>query len=296
MSGPLVSIIMNCYNGSEFLRRAIDSIYAQTYNSWEIIFWDNVSTDSSAKIAQGYNNKLKYFLTKKFTNLGEARELAVKQASGEYIAFLDCDDYWYKDKLELQMPLFQDSDVGLVYSNYWIKEKEKKKISSKDDLPSGYILNALLNSYSIGFLTTIVRRSVVSKKDPFFDIRYDIIHDFDLMIRISINCKTLCVQSPLACYCYHGNNETIQKSDRYIKELEAWIEENKFNNDICSERSFYKQQDVLSYLKGIELVNNGNKFLALSHFFKLSFCVEKVKLLLVIVLPRGITSLIKRSL
>ena len=104
------------------------------------------------------------------------------------------------------------------------------------------------------------------------------------------------MQSPLACYCYHGNNETIQKSDRYIKELEAWIEENKFNNDICSERSFYKQQDVLSYLKGIELVNNGNKFLALSHFFKLSFCVEKVKLLLVIVLPRGITSLIKRSL
>ena len=60
-SRPLVSVVMNCYNGETFLRDAIDSVYAQTYENWEIIFWDNASTDKSARIAQGYNQKLQYY-------------------------------------------------------------------------------------------------------------------------------------------------------------------------------------------------------------------------------------------
>jgi len=57
----LVSVIMNCHNGEKYLREAIDSVYAQTYKNWEIIFWDNYSTDNSAKIAKSYNDKLKYY-------------------------------------------------------------------------------------------------------------------------------------------------------------------------------------------------------------------------------------------
>ena len=58
---PLVSVIINCYNGEEFLENAIDSIYAQTYKNWEIIFWDNSSTDQSAKIALSYDKRLLIF-------------------------------------------------------------------------------------------------------------------------------------------------------------------------------------------------------------------------------------------
>ena len=58
---PLVSVIMNCYNGEKYLREAIDSIYAQTYTNWEIIFWDNASTDNSAEIAKLSDSRLKYF-------------------------------------------------------------------------------------------------------------------------------------------------------------------------------------------------------------------------------------------
>ena len=58
---PLISVIMNCYNGEAFLKNAIDSVYAQTYKNWEIIFWDNASTDTSADIALSYDKKINYF-------------------------------------------------------------------------------------------------------------------------------------------------------------------------------------------------------------------------------------------
>ena len=95
---PLVSVIMNCYNGDRFLRQAIDSVYCQTYDNWEIIFWDNASTDSSAKIARSYDDKIRYFLATKNTPLGEARNLALNKASGKYVAFLDCDDLYFPNK------------------------------------------------------------------------------------------------------------------------------------------------------------------------------------------------------
>ena len=60
---PLVSVIMNCYNGEKYLHKAINSVYAQTFENWEIIFWDNASTDSSAEIARSYDGKIRYFYT-----------------------------------------------------------------------------------------------------------------------------------------------------------------------------------------------------------------------------------------
>ena len=65
---PLVSIIMNCYNGDHFLREAIESVYRQTYLNWEIIFWDNASIDNSANIAKSYDDRIKYYLAPNTTS------------------------------------------------------------------------------------------------------------------------------------------------------------------------------------------------------------------------------------
>ena len=119
-----VSVIMNCLNCSKYLREAIDSVYAQTYKNWEIIFWDNASTDNSAEIAKSYDEKLRYFRGEKTVPLYAARNLALKQAKGKYIAFLDCDDYWLPQKLERQVEIFEsDKNIGLVYSNVEILER-----------------------------------------------------------------------------------------------------------------------------------------------------------------------------
>ncbi len=131
---PLVSIIMNCYNGETFLHESIKSVLSQTYENWELIFWDNKSEDKSAEIFKSYNDKrFKYYYADQHTLLYAARNEAIKKSSGEFVAFLDTDDFWEKDKLELQIPLFKDPRVGVVYGNLFvINEKlNTKKIFLK---------------------------------------------------------------------------------------------------------------------------------------------------------------------
>ena len=133
---PLVSIIMNCYNGQAYLEEALNSVINQTYKNWELIFWDNISTDSSCKIFRKHkDSRFKYFYSDEHTILYKARNLAIKKASGSLIAFLDTDDIWLPNKLKKQVPLFNDTEVGLVYGNCWIINEnniiKSKKIFSK---------------------------------------------------------------------------------------------------------------------------------------------------------------------
>ena len=85
---PLVSIIMNCFNGERYLNESLKSILDQSYQNWELIFWDNKSTDNSAKILKNFKDKrIKYFYSSQHTPLYVARNLAIKKASGEFLAF-----------------------------------------------------------------------------------------------------------------------------------------------------------------------------------------------------------------
>ena len=114
----LVSIILNCYNGEKFLAEALLSLKNQTYKNWELIFWDNRSTDSSKEIVFSFKFKnLRYFLSKKHTTLYEARNLAIKKVKGKFICFIDADDLWEKDKIKNQLKLFKDKETAVVYGN-----------------------------------------------------------------------------------------------------------------------------------------------------------------------------------
>ena len=86
----LISIIVNCYNGEKYLKQTLESIQKQNYTNWELIFWDNQSTDNSKAIFDSFNEpRFKYFYSEKFTSLYEARNLACRKCNGEFIAFLD---------------------------------------------------------------------------------------------------------------------------------------------------------------------------------------------------------------
>ena len=158
---PLVSILMNCYNSDTYLRQAIDSVYAQTYDNWEIIFWDNVSTDQSANIAKSYDDKVKYFRGNETIPLYAARNKAIEQCQGDYVAFLDCDDLWTPDKLAKQIACFETTDVDLVYTSF--KHIDINGLVIKD----AHVKNRvsvrsvdLIKNYNIGVLTAMVKRSV----------------------------------------------------------------------------------------------------------------------------------------
>ncbi len=112
---PSVSVIMNVRNGASTLREALESVLAQSFHDWELIIWDDRSTDDSARIIAEYKDpRIRYFLSPDETSLGKARSNAIRQATGEWLAFLDQDDIWLPDKLQKQMALADDG-VGLIY-------------------------------------------------------------------------------------------------------------------------------------------------------------------------------------
>jgi glycosyltransferase involved in cell wall biosynthesis len=254
---PLVSILMNCYNGEKYLTFAIDSVLAQTYQNWEIIFWDNQSTDRSAAIFKSYPDpRLQYFYAPTHTWLYEARNYAIEKARGEFVAFLDVDDVWLPEKLEKQVVLFSDNDVGLVCGNYWIASERKGRRwkSFNDPAATGWVLDDLLASSFIGLLTLVVRRAALESLEYPCDPRYHILGDFDLEVRLAVGWKLACVQEPVACYRLHDNNETAKHRDRHVAEMECWLREMERFEPVRSSRSFHLLANQFTYLKAIQRI------------------------------------------
>lgn len=201
----LVSVIMNCHNGEKFLAEAINSVLGQTYKKWELIFWDNCSTDQSADIFKSFDDKrLKYFYTRKKVSLYESRNAAIKKTNGEFIAFLDVDDLWLPNKLYLQVKKFKDKKIGLVYGKY-LKINEniflrRKQIITKKNLPEGYIVNNLLKNYNVGLLTIMLRSKFIKNKNEIFNIKYNYLGDLDFVLNFSLKYKFGAVQEIIGIY------------------------------------------------------------------------------------------------
>ena len=129
---PLVSIIVNCFNGEKFLSQSIKTIFDQTYTNWEIIFWDNKSSDKSREIIKSFKDRrIKYFYSKKYNTLYKSRNLAIKKTKGDYICFLDTDDLWNKKKIKDQLKIMKKKNCDILYSNYLIKNESKKIVRKR---------------------------------------------------------------------------------------------------------------------------------------------------------------------
>tara|TARA_Y100000590_G_scaffold418639_1_gene519621 strand:- start:105 stop:1007 length:903 start_codon:yes stop_codon:yes gene_type:complete len=229
---PLVSIIVNCFNGEKYLREALSSILNQSYKNWEVIFWDNQSTDSSAEIYKSYKEKrFKYFYSNEHTSLYKARNLAIEKAQGDFISFLDADDLWDEKKLDMLMPYFKDPEVGVVFGNIWLAKKniEKKKLHAIHQLPRGKVYDDLIKNYNISIISNIIRKNFYLQLGKKFDERFNFIGDFDLFLRLSKICKFESIQEPIAYYRLHGKNLTTINKEKEVEEFELWLKENQNN-------------------------------------------------------------------
>ena len=278
---PLVSVIMNCFNGEKYLSEAIDSVISQKYNNWELIFWDNLSIDSSAEIFNKYNDKrLKYFLADKHTNLSEARALAIEKSQGELITFLDVDDYWKDAILETQVAFYKDDDVVFSCGNFYIlnmtndfhgfsrptglSKQARVRVFTKGKFPSGYVLNNLLINYPklVGLVTLSVRRSAYLMAGG-FSSDYHIIGDFDLVMRLAINGKMGSFQEPLAFCRKDGNNESILKVDLNIQELKSWYKKNGDSYKKTNNKAIDIFYSTILYIESVDCINNNSFSFAL---------------------------------
>ena len=213
---PLVSIIMNCHNSSYYLRRAIDSVYEQTYLNWEIIFYDNASSDTSSQIAQSYDKKVKYFNIDKKIKLGNARNNALLKAKGLYFAFLDCDDEFLPNKIHDQILVMQNDKADISYGSvFYINEKsnlvKKKRVSNK----KGKLFKNLLMNYNINMQTVMIKKSMIYEYDLNFNESLAFSPDYDLFMEIALIGKTVSIKKYLSKYRLH-NHSLTQKSQHLI--------------------------------------------------------------------------------
>ena len=232
MKAPLISVIINCHNGQKYLKSCIKSILNQDYNNFEIIFWNNSSTDKSEEIIKKFKDKrIRIFSSKKFLKLYKSRNLAINKAKGSFVTFCDTDDMWMKNKLSKQVDLLKKNrKIKFIYSNYYVLNElnKTKKLRFKTNLPSGDITQNLIENYLIGILTTMIEKKILIKY--FFNPNYEIVGDFDLFMRLSTKYDFYSIQNPLAIYRIHNNNFSSKKINIYISELKRWLKENLKQN------------------------------------------------------------------
>ena len=287
---PLVSVIMNCYNGETYLRESINSVLVQTYENWELIFWDNRSDDQSAEIFKSYKDqRLRYYYAPKHTPLYPARNEAIKNASGEFIAFLDTDDFWEKDKLELQVPLFNDPEVGVVYGNHFVLNQKlnTKKIFLKEK-PRGFILDDLLKNYCTSLVTLVVRKTFLDNYKPPFDNSFHVMGDFDLMIRMSVKYKFDCVNKPIAFARIHEKNQSLLQKSRQVSELKLWYKKMARYPNIFNNKNFSNINNIINNLEVVNLLIKNDLKKARAQIQKMPYSLKKFKYMAALLLPNNL--------
>lgn len=222
---PLVSIIINCYNGEKYLLDALTSIFSQDYENFEVIFWDNRSIDKSSQIAMSFDTRLKYFLAPSFTSLGEARSSALEMAKGDYICFLDVDDLFCPNRIMDQVLFMETNSLYFSFGSYELINAagmKTKIISEKDFI--GCQLAKQIKRYSICMQTVMIKREVF--KNKWCKFHTELIHspDANLFLKILAKYPVGSMRKILARYRKHD----LQLSKKTLSAVGA---EHKMNID-----------------------------------------------------------------
>lgn len=155
MERDLVSIITPMYKGAAFVGETINSVLSQGYDNWEMIIVDDCSPDGGAGIAEvekyaAKDNRIKLIASKENRGSSGARNIALREAKGRYIAFLDSDDIWHPDFLEKQLAFMHKSEAPLVFSSYKrIDENTKEEILKPFIVPLNVTYKSLLKTCPI---------------------------------------------------------------------------------------------------------------------------------------------------
>lgn len=186
-----ISIILPTYNRKHCIKRAIDSVLNQTYKDFELIIVDDGSTDGTEEyIASMQELKIRYIYNTKNVGTSEARNIGIRAANGEYIAFQDSDTVWVENKLEKQVTYMNslDSRVGMIYSPYKRIYPEYSIVYPSLDVPiaekNGDILRFLLEHPLVDTPTMMIRKNVLSEVGG-FNSEMKALEDYELSIRIA---------------------------------------------------------------------------------------------------------------
>ncbi len=186
---PLVSVVIATYNMGQYLPQAVDSILQQTWKKLEIIVVDDGSTDNTPEVMLNYSTDSRVnYIRNENQGQPKAKNCGIKNTKGDFIAFCDADDFWEANKLEIQMPLFSNPKVGVVYSEVSFIDEHNRRYTKEDHevRHSGTITNQMLIENFVPFGTSIIRRSCIDQNGV-FDEEFRMGIDWDLWLRYSLD-------------------------------------------------------------------------------------------------------------
>jgi glycosyltransferase involved in cell wall biosynthesis len=196
---PLVSVIIPTYNREKIISRAIDSVFAQTCQDFEIIVLDDGSQDSTKAVADAYGPRVKYFWQEN-KGIAGARNAGMHRASGSHIAFLDSDDYWLPRKLERQMALFADHpEYGMVACQCGSVQIDGTYREKNRPGKSGWILYDLFNKNFIRTSSAVITRTCLEKVGGFDEALREG-EEYDYWLRIAAEFAVGFINEPLTVY------------------------------------------------------------------------------------------------
>lgn len=227
---PFISIVIPTYNHARFLFRALQSVMNQTYQNWEAIVIDNNSKDETNKVISEFRDpRIKFFKIVNNGVIAKSRNLGIRSAQGEWIAFLDSDDWWTSDKLQICLSQI-DENVDLLYHDLIIEHEKSKFIFNRKKY-QGYKLNKpILNDLLIGGITfgnaignssVIVRRNILNKIGRISENKNLVgSEDYNTWLRIAqITNKFKYLKKKLGYNLIHDGS--VSKKDMSISQREA---------------------------------------------------------------------------
>lgn len=285
-SNPIVSIVVNCHNGENFLKKTLESVLSQTFRDWELIFWDNKSSDKSKEIFENFKDeRFTYYKSKNFLKLYSARNEAIKICKGKFIAFLDSDDWWESDKIEEQLLEIKKNQLNVCVSPYFIYyqsiHKKKKQIVNSN---KSFNLKNLLKNYNIAISSVIIEKKIFDNFS-YFNENYNIIGDFDFIIKLSEKYKIGIIDKPSVNIRLHKTNYSKLNHKEEIDEIKKWIKNFIIKNSEINNNYLVSLKKRLKYLEILDLINNKKKITSFFEIIKFPLSFEKIKLLIKFFIP-----------
>lgn len=225
---PLISIITPSYNSEKFIKETIESVLNQTYKNWEMLIIDDCSSDSSPELIKEYcrkDERIKYLKNKKNSGPAISRNLGLDNSKGEYIAFLDSDDIWFKEKLQIQMEYIIKNKADVLHNNYYFCDENGNVIKEiKNDYKLDY--KKILKSNQIKTSFLIVKKEIL-KNIRFQNIKHEDYAFFLDFLRIGREC--FCIQKSLGKYRINSESLSSNKIKSAVWTWNIYKDYEKFN-------------------------------------------------------------------
>ncbi len=226
MSNPQIDVIIPNFNKGNYLKECLDSVIRQTYKNWCLYIIDDCSNDNSKTILKDYENKKNFNVIKLKKNKGPSfcRNLGIRISKAEYIAFLDSDDYWLKDKLKNQIAFMLKSDFQFTYTDY-TSFFMKNNLFKKTNLKESFNFKEFTRNSSINSSTMVLTRKIIkTHKFKKIQLLEDYLFKCDILRKNNTATK---LNNNLAYYRILPQNRSSNKTKNLIY---LWRINNKFNN------------------------------------------------------------------